>query len=235
MTRLVTALAPVESRLVEPDWAAIARLARERLSQRALVVLLTQVEVSAIDSGLLEAVAALSASLAHEIRNPLASIRSSVEQLARGAHAGDDERTLAALIVRESDRLSRLLSEFLDFSRVRATRSEPLDVHAVASAAAGVVRAHPDCPAGTQLMVEGDHVMFEGDEDLLHRSLVNLIMNAVQAADQEAVQVVVSVAAVDASEMPRDLPGDRGVRIGVSDTGPGIPDEIRERTRRFPE
>jgi len=60
MTRLAVALAPVESRLMEPDWAAIARLARERLSQRALVVLLTQVEVSAIDSGLLEAVAALS-------------------------------------------------------------------------------------------------------------------------------------------------------------------------------
>lgn len=177
----------------------------------------------------LEAVAALSASLAHEIRNPLASIRSSVEQLARGAHAGDDERTLAALIIRESERLSRLLSEFLDFSRVRATRSEPVDVHAVASAAAGVVRAHPDCPAGTQLLVEGEHVMLLGDEDLLHRSLVNLIMNAVQAADEEAVQVVVSVAAVDASQAPRDLPADRAVRITVSDTGPGIPDDIRER------
>ncbi len=51
MTRLATALAPVESRLVEPDWPAVARLTRERLSQRALVVLLTTVEVSAIDSG----------------------------------------------------------------------------------------------------------------------------------------------------------------------------------------
>jgi len=59
MTRLATALATVEPRLVEPDWPAVARLARERLSQRALVVLLTTVEVSAIDSGLLEATAAL--------------------------------------------------------------------------------------------------------------------------------------------------------------------------------
>ena len=71
----------------------------------------------------LEAVAALSASLAHEIRNPLASIRSSVEQLARGKHADEDDRFLPGLIVRESDRLSRLLSEFLDFARVRATKS----------------------------------------------------------------------------------------------------------------
>nr|MBA3521364.1 PAS domain S-box protein [Gemmatimonadales bacterium] len=73
----------------------------------------------------LEAVAALSASLAHEIRNPLASIRSSVEQLGRSKHASEDERFLAGLIVRESDRLSRLLSEFLDFARVRATQLIP--------------------------------------------------------------------------------------------------------------
>ena len=52
----------------------------------------------------LEAVAELSASLAHEIRNPLASIRSSVEQLARSKHADEDERFLSGLIVRESDR-----------------------------------------------------------------------------------------------------------------------------------
>jgi two-component system sensor histidine kinase PilS (NtrC family) len=69
----------------------------------------------------LEAVAELSSSLAHEIKNPLASIRSSVEQLARSKRANPDEKFLAGLIVRESDRLSRLLSEFLDFSRVRVT------------------------------------------------------------------------------------------------------------------
>ena len=70
----------------------------------------------------LEAVAELSASLAHEIKNPLASIRSAVEQMAARPAASNDERTLGNLIVRESDRLSRLLSEFLDFARVRATR-----------------------------------------------------------------------------------------------------------------
>src|SRR5262249_33739111 len=61
----------------------------------------------------LEGVAELSASLAHEIKNPLASIHSAVEQLARMPRASADERTLTSLVVRESDRLSRLLSEFL--------------------------------------------------------------------------------------------------------------------------
>ena len=130
----------------------------------------------------LEAVAELSASLAHEIRNPLASIRSSVEQLARSKHADEDERFLAGLIVRESDRLSRLLSEFLDFARVRATQFVPLDLHSVVVAVVRLIRAHPDCRPDAAITVEGEHTILEGDEDLLHRVIANLVLNAVQAA-----------------------------------------------------
>ena len=64
----------------------------------------------------LEAVAALSASLAHEIKNPLASIRSAVEQLTRVGLTDDDRGILQKLVLGESDRLSRLLSEFLGCS-----------------------------------------------------------------------------------------------------------------------
>jgi two-component system sensor histidine kinase PilS (NtrC family) len=124
-------------------------------------------------------VAALSASLAHEIRNPLASIRSSVEQLARTAQADEDDRYLAQLIIRESDRLSRLLNEFLDFSRVRATKFAPVDLQAVVTAAN--VR-HPDCKADTEIRVQGQRTVLEGDEDLLYRVVVNLVLNAAQAA-----------------------------------------------------
>ena len=177
----------------------------------------------------LEAVAALSASLAHEIRNPLASIRSAVEQLARSRHAGDDERTLASLVVRESDRLSRLLSEFLDFSRVRATRSEPLDLHAVATAVVQLVRAHPDCGLGAELVVEGERTVVEGDEDLLHRTLMNLVLNAVQAAGERPVRVAVSVQSVGPTDLPAGLSIERPVRLRVRDNGPGVPAEIRER------
>lgn len=177
----------------------------------------------------LEAVAALSASLAHEIRNPLASIRSSVEQLARGQHAGEDERTLAGLIVRESDRLSRLLSEFLDFSRVRATRAEPVDLHAVALAAVRLVEEHPDCTARARIAVEGEPTIVEGDEDLLHRTLVNLLLNAVQAAGEADVDVTVSLRPTRSGELPAGLHMERPVRLSVQDTGPGIPEEIRER------
>jgi two-component system, NtrC family, sensor histidine kinase PilS len=176
----------------------------------------------------LEAVAALSASLAHEIRNPLASIRSSVEQLARSKHADDDERFLAGLIVRESDRLSRLLSEFLDFARVRATHFVPLDLHTVVVAVVRLIRAHPDCRPDAAITVEGGRTILEADEDLLHRVIANLVLNAVQAA-HGPIRITVTMAAVHGADVPHGTNFEHAVRLQIRDNGPGIPEEIRER------
>lgn len=60
MPQLATALAGVEPALVEPDWPGVLKLVQDRLSQRSLVVLLTTIDTSTVDNGLLEAVAALS-------------------------------------------------------------------------------------------------------------------------------------------------------------------------------
>src|SRR5438552_5465956 len=176
----------------------------------------------------LEAVAELSSSLAHEIKNPLASIRSSVEQLGRSSRANPDEKFLANLIVRESDRLSRLLSEFLDFSRVRVTECQPMDLHVVAEAAIRLVRQHPDCAAGVKITLEGGPTPMEGDEDLLHRVVSNLVLNAVQAAGaRAAVKVRTGLAAPG---VVLDRAGiENPVSLQVTDNGPGLPDNVRTR------
>jgi len=179
----------------------------------------------------LEAVAELSASLAHEIKNPLASIRSAVEQLGRSPRANEDERSLSSLIVRESDRLSRLLSEFLDFARVRVTRIGPVDLAAVARGATSLVATHPDRPEGVlvQCEVPEGEVMVEGDEDLLHRAVFNLALNAVQASTRPGT-VRVELAPLTSDDAPAGVSFDQGgVALRVSDEGEGIPGEIRDR------
>ena len=176
----------------------------------------------------LEAVAELSSSLAHEIKNPLASIRSSVEQLSRSPHANPDEKFLTGLVVRESDRLSRLLSEFLDFSRVRVTESLPLDLHQVAAGAIRLVREHPDCGDDITITLEGGMTEMEGDEDLLHRVVSNLVLNAVQAAGAGA-RVTVRTGRAAAQELPAGSGIENPVCVVVSDNGPGVPDNVRGR------
>lgn len=176
----------------------------------------------------LEAVAELSASLAHEIRNPLAAIRSSVEQLSRSPRVNDDERFLTSLIMRESDRLTRLLSEFLDFSRVRVTRAAPTDLQAVARGAVRLVKEHPDCHEDAVLAVVGEEVVVEGDEDLLHRVVSNLTLNAVQAA-KGPVNVTIATGLAAPGELPSGAALDRAAKLVVTDNGPGIPEEVRPR------
>ena len=178
----------------------------------------------------LEGVAALSASLAHEIKNPLASIRSAVEQL--GAMAGDDSdsRSLSGLVVRESDRLSRLLSEFLDFARVRVTQIAPVDLTAIACGAANLAAAHPDRAEGVTVTCNAptEPLVVDGDEDLLHRAVFNLTLNAVQATSAGGT-VLVTVGPAPTS-LPASLRHPGGtVRIVVADNGPGISAEVRSR------
>jgi len=178
----------------------------------------------------LEAVAEISASLAHEIKNPLASIRSAVTQLSRLAPSGADEQVLAGLIVRESDRLSALLTEFLDFSRVRVTRSVRLDLAEVAERGIQLARQHPDCTADAQIALEAEErpVIVEGDEDLLHRVVFNLVLNAVQAAPACA-DVRVRVAPAAGDDLPGDVVMEAPRLLRVSDRGPGVAAEILPR------
>ena len=183
----------------------------------------------------LEGVAELSAALAHEIKNPLASIRSATEQLSRVAHVSDDERTLSELVMRESDRLSRLLSEFLDFARVRVARAEEINVADIVRGAATLASSHPDRREGVRVVCavpDQRRLMVQGDEDLLHRAIFNLTLNAVQASPLDAeVRIEADVLEGELMErMPLASRFERGsVVVRVSDEGPGIPAENRDR------
>ncbi|HVF39174.1 MAG TPA: ATP-binding protein [Gemmatimonadaceae bacterium] len=180
----------------------------------------------------LEGIAEMSASLAHEIKNPLASIRSAVEQLSRMPRASDDEKILSGLVQKESDRLARVLSEFLDFARTGVTRVEPLNLTDIARNAARLVSSQPDIAPGVRIvdLFPATPLLIEGDEDLMHRALFNLLLNAVQASPPD------SEVRLEGGELqPHQLPAGSeafatgAVAILVIDKGAGIPSEIRDR------
>lgn len=189
-----------------------------------------QLENLRLRTGRLEAVAELSASLAHEIRNPMASIRSSAEQLARRAGDDEDEQMLTGLIVREADRLTRLLGEFHSFARVDVVERKPIDVERLIHEVIDVVRQRPEAQgrAGFEVEARGHLADLWGDPDLLYRILFNLILNAVQVGAPDR---PVRVRIVADSLGPMFVPGrpelGEPVRIRVIDDGPGIdPDDM---------
>ncbi len=191
-----------------------------------------QLEELHLRAGRLEAVAELSASLAHEIKNPLASIRSAVEQLAGAVPEDEESAMLARLIVRESDRLSRLLGEFNDFARVDVFERKPLDVPKLMEEAVELVRQRPEAAnAEFEIAARGSLDDLWGDPDLVHRTLVNLVLNAVQVAEQHERPVRVRLVAdsLRPEEVPREIASGMPVRIRVIDDGPGIDPEDLER------
>jgi two-component system, NtrC family, sensor histidine kinase PilS len=181
-----------------------------------------QVEELVRRAGRLQATAELGASLAHEIRNPLASIRSAVEQLAGDRLADGERGMLRNLVVKESERLTRLLADFMEFSRVENGRRARVDLGSVVLDAIELVLQHPDRAVDVRIdfcqPTEALHV--EGDRDLLHRAVFNLVLNAVQHAGPAGLVTV-------ELEQPPDL-----VPVGVAfhapvclvvrDSGPGV-------------
>jgi two-component system, NtrC family, sensor histidine kinase PilS len=184
-----------------------------------------QLEVLTRRAERLRAVAELGASLAHEIRNPLASIRSAVEQMAGDRLTAGDRAMLSDLVVRESERLTRLLSEFMEFSRVENRRWTEVDIGDVAMDAVGLVTRHPDRAADTRIdfCKPVTPVLLDGDHDLLHRVVFNVVLNAVQHTGENGV-VTVEVDRPN-GDLPNSVRVRDPVRITVRDTGPGFRDE----------
>ncbi len=174
----------------------------------------------------LEAVAELGASLAHEIKNPLASIRSAVEQFDSPTLPGEDRAFLQRLVLAESDRLSRLLTEFLDFSVMRLGAPARVDFSRVVRDAIALVKQHPDFGEGIRIVEHGleGRLILPGDSDLLHRMVSNLIINAVQfGGPQGTVRISIEIQSGEDT-----LPGtnvSQPVSLTVEDSGPGIPPE----------
>lgn len=184
-----------------------------------------QLENLRLRTGKLEAVSELSASLAHELKNPLASIRSAVEQLAARAHEDEDEQILGRLIMRESDRLSRILAEFSDFARVDVAARKPIDVDRLMREVIETALRHPAAEGRATITRElvDDMSGLWGDPELLHRTLLNLVLNALQVGDPDTpVRVRVVADALRPDLVPSEVTLGHPVRIRVMDDGPGI-------------
>ncbi len=163
----------------------------------------------------LAGVGELAAGLAHEIRNPLASIAGSSQMLRESPDLPWDARALLEIIERESIRLNGLISDFLAYTGPSLRNVGPVNLADLIGEVAEGVRAGEARENGVEVekppLVE---LFAEGDKEQLKQVLWNLVRNAVQATPQGGV--------VRLDLFPQVRHGERYAVITVNDTGKGI-------------
>jgi two-component system, NtrC family, sensor histidine kinase HydH len=150
----------------------------------------------------------MSAVLAHEIRNPLASLKGNAQLLAAALPEGEKPRAKAERVVEEAVRLERLTQDLLAFVRTGELSRAPADVAELARTAAAAVTGE------VTVSTEGAPASWSLDGARMHQVLVNLLENAVAAGPPATLSV--------ASK-------GRMLVIEVSDNGPGVPADERDK------
>lgn len=157
----------------------------------------------------------LAAGVAHEIRNPLSSIKGLAKYFAERAPAGGEAHELAQVMAKEADRLNRVVSELLELVKPAHLSLQSVDLNAVIAHSLQLISQDAQNRAiDLQFVPDSALPLIQADPDRLTQVLLNLYLNAIQAIEnQGTIRVEASTSGTDR------------VKIAVVDSGKGIAPE----------
>jgi two-component system, NtrC family, sensor histidine kinase PilS len=167
----------------------------------------------------LAAVGEMAAGIAHEIRNPLASMSGSMQVLRGELALSEEQAQLMDIVLRESDRLNETIKSLLAYARPQQVALQPLDLRPVVQDAATLLRNSPEVDEGHTIEVDvpDREVTVEADENQVRQIVWNLATNGLRAM-RHGGRLRLFVALADRGAGEEAL-------FGVEDEGTGIPDD----------
>ncbi len=165
----------------------------------------------------LSIVGQIAAGVAHEIKNPLASIKGAADILTDDDTSREDREEFKEILRNEVKRIDGTVTEFLDFARPKETRLEKLDFSETVRTSLRQVESFSAQKGITTNRSLRDNVTIEGDREKLHQLILNLMLNAVQASGEgDTISIELKSSGTSAT-------------LTIADTGSGIDGETLAR------
>ena len=174
----------------------------------------------------------LAASVAHEVKNPLAGIKLAIQVLAKDPRVADNQRETIQEIIRSIDRLDKTITDLLSYSRISPPALNPADLHQVIEAALFSAKEEAQV-TGVRVEKSFDLTLplLPLDPRQMEGVFLNLFLNALQAMPQGGILTVRTrrrESGYRRQESISDHPGpeEGWAEVTVTDTGEGIPSEV---------
>jgi signal transduction histidine kinase len=162
----------------------------------------------------------LAAVLAHEIRNPLGSIRGTAEILKDDYQPGDKKYEFLEILMKESDRLNRVVEDFLRLSRPQQLGLVSCDIAEELKSIVMLVAAEAKHKGVTLELQADEKLEISADKDKLHQAFMNIILNGIQSVETGG---SLTISASWRKDHTADHPV---VQILFRDSGSGIPEDL---------
>jgi two-component system sensor histidine kinase PilS (NtrC family) len=177
----------------------------------------------------LAAVGKFSAGLAHEIRNPLASLSGSIQVLKETLEIDEQQQRLMNIVLKETERVNDIVTDFLSYSQPRKSKPTVIDLTQLLQDIIILMKNSNeyDPSINIQLVAPPDHIIIQSEEAQIKQVIWNLCINGIQAMDKSG-NLMMTIKKVNGYKHKKFETNRRGVVIIVEDQGRGIPLDEQE-------
>jgi len=183
----------------------------------------------------LAAVGELSAGIAHEIRNPLASISGSVEVLKGELSLSEENQNLLDLIIKETDRLNQILTDFLKYARIGPSMLSKVELVHLLGEVTEIAKKHPSFKENIWIkeVLSSDVLYVLGEGNQIKQIILNLLVNAMESMGEKSGEIQVTdktLNQLDQFYFTEEEPEEsKWVAIAIADQGSGMTEEQKEK------
>lgn len=172
----------------------------------------------------------LAANIVHEIRNPIASISGAVQEVKNSSHLDEFDKKLLNIVTRESNRLSDIVTHFLEYSRLQSNLNNKCNLSLLFQELITMLKVNPKSDNVNFILRQNKNIFCKGDQNQLHQIFLNLALNAIEMQGNKG-KIIFEIKEAQISELNEQaklffIKSNKVIETSVEDEGMGIPPEI---------